>query len=319
MVNATYPAAQTEPAPMPQFLSRAFSEPSPHPSAPPMPPTFSEPDQPTTLETDDHLDAAPNLHQPKFVMVQPKNSLIGNVDEAPRPTDLEVTSDLAPREHSEAAFIERDIVIQELTKLIEVSICRRNTEQRRASWSTGLLRPLELPVFLIDRFETLAKPSTDRELETCAVICGEEVSGRLVVRALILPNQTATSCSCSMQNEEQIIEVQQQKNLMTLGWIHTHPKHQAFMSSVDIHTQFSFQVLLPEAIAVVVAPNDPSGHVGIFRLTTAGLTVVHECTERGFHLHSEQAKLYDTCEHVELTSVAGDVMGVYDLRDSGNQ
>jgi len=35
----------------------------------------------------------------------------------------------------------------------------------------------------------------------------------------------------------------------------THPTQTAFMSSVDLHTHFPYQAMLPEAIAIVVAPS----------------------------------------------------------------
>ena len=35
----------------------------------------------------------------------------------------------------------------------------------------------------------------------------------------------------------------------------THPSQTAFMSSVDLHTHYSYQVMLDEAIAIVVAPS----------------------------------------------------------------
>ncbi|CAN0515532.1 unnamed protein product, partial [Ectocarpus sp. 8 AP-2014] len=44
--------------------------------------------------------------------------------------------------------------------------------------------------------------------------------------------------------------------LITLGWIHTHPKQDCFMSSVDLHTHCGYQLMLPEAVAVVYAPSD---------------------------------------------------------------
>lgn len=46
--------------------------------------------------------------------------------------------------------------------------------------------------------------------------------------------------------------------------IHTHPTQSCFMSSLDLHTHASYQVMLAEAVAIVCAPNhDPS--FGIFR------------------------------------------------------
>lgn len=60
-------------------------------------------------------------------------------------------------------------------------------------------------------------------------------------------------------------------DLITLGWIHvkiekrgtrlhsiarfqTHPTQTAFLSSVDLHTHLPYQMLMAEAIAIVISP-----------------------------------------------------------------
>jgi len=55
---------------------------------------------------------------------------------------------------------------------------------------------------------------------------------------------------------------------------------------MDLHTHSSYQVISPEAIAIVCAPkHDPN--FGIFRLTNPpGLQIVLQCKERGFHPHN---------------------------------
>ena len=39
--------------------------------------------------------------------------------------------------------------------------------------------------------------------------------------------------------------------MTVVGWIHTHPTQSAFLSSVDLHMQYSYQQMLPEALAIV--------------------------------------------------------------------
>lgn len=55
-----------------------------------------------------------------------------------------------------------------------------------------------------------------------------------------------------------------------------------FLSSIDIHTQCGYQTMLEEAVAIVMAPTDPTGkRCGIFRLSTpGGLTLVQVSTSR---------------------------------------
>lgn len=57
-----------------------------------------------------------------------------------------------------------------------------------------------------------------------------------------------TSDTVSMTHEEELFEYchGEGRSLIVLGWIHTHPRHTCFMSSVDMHTHCGFQTMLPE-------------------------------------------------------------------------
>jgi STAM-binding protein len=95
-----------------------------------------------------------------------------------------------------------------------------------------------------------------------------------------------------------IFAYQTKHDLLTLGWIHTHPTQTCFLSSVDLHTQCSYQTIFPEAFAVVIAPKfDPNFR--IFNITESGLPKIQRCPLTGFHFH-EESNLYTTCEHVKL-------------------
>ncbi|CAI0467095.1 unnamed protein product [Linum tenue] len=111
---------------------------------------------------------------------------------------------------------------------------------------------------------------------------------------------------CQTLNEEEIFEVQDKLSLFPLGWIHTHPTQTCFMSSVDLHTHYSYQIMLPEAIAIVMAPTDDSSPHGIFHLSDpAGVSVIRNCQQRGFHPHEEPLNgnpIYEHCSHVYLNS-----------------
>ncbi|KAL6006982.1 hypothetical protein ACLOJK_032478 [Asimina triloba] len=89
-----------------------------------------------------------------------------------------------------------------------------------------------------------------------------------------------------------------------LGAFLTHPSQSCFMSSIDLHTHYSYQLMLPEAFAVVMAPTDATKNYGIFRLTDpGGTTVLKECPERGFHPHKEPpdgGPLYEECPNVYI-------------------
>ncbi|XP_057517124.1 AMSH-like ubiquitin thioesterase 1 isoform X2 [Amaranthus tricolor] len=165
--------------------------------------------------------------------------------------------------------------------------------------------PMELHIStnLMDTFLRLAKSNTKKNLETCGVLAGSLNNRKFYITALIIPKQESTSDTCQTTNEEEIFEVQDKRSLFPLGWIHTHPTQSCFMSSVDLHTHYSYQVMLPEAVAIVMAPRDRNSH-GIFRLTTpGGMSVIRHCEQRGFHSHEQSTDggpIYKQCTDVYM-------------------
>ncbi|XP_068641639.1 AMSH-like ubiquitin thioesterase 1 isoform X2 [Aristolochia californica] len=178
--------------------------------------------------------------------------------------------------------------------------------------------PLQLLIStqMMDTFMRLAKSNTDRNLETCGVLAGSLKNRKFYITALIIPKQESTSDSCQTTNEEEIFDVQDKQSLFPLGWIHTHPTQSCFMSSVDLHTHYSYQIMLPEAIAIVMAPSDSSRTHGIFRLTKpGGMSVIRQCQHRGFHPHDQPPNggpIYDHCTDVYV--VPNQRFDVIDLR-----
>ncbi|PWA61750.1 JAB1/Mov34/MPN/PAD-1 [Artemisia annua] len=166
--------------------------------------------------------------------------------------------------------------------------------------------PLELHISskVMDHFMKMAKPNTNKNLETCGILAGSLKNRKFYVTALIIPKQEATENSCSATNEEEIFEVQDKRSLFPLGWIHTHPTQSCFMSSIDVHTHYAYQIMLPEAIAIVMAPRDSSRTHGIFRLTTpGGMGVIRNCPHRGFHSHespSDGSPIYKQCTDIYI-------------------
>ncbi|XP_071690819.1 AMSH-like ubiquitin thioesterase 1 isoform X2 [Rutidosis leptorrhynchoides] len=166
--------------------------------------------------------------------------------------------------------------------------------------------PLELHISskVMEHFMKMAKSNTDKDLETCGILAGSLKNRKFYVTALIIPKQEGTANSCQATNEEEIFEVQDKRSLFPLGWIHTHPTQSCFMSSIDVHTHYAYQIMLPEAIAIVMAPRDSSRKHGIFRLTTpGGMGVIRNCPQRGFHAHdapSDGSPIYKQCTDVYI-------------------
>ncbi|TNN21802.1 AMSH-like protease [Liparis tanakae] len=123
-----------------------------------------------------------------------------------------------------------------------------------AGQRAGGLRRVVLPRDLTHRFLLLAESNTARGVETCGVLCGRLTRGQLVLTHVVVPQQSGGPDFCAMEDVEQLFSFQVQQSLLTLGWIHTHPTQTAFLSSVDLHTHCSYQLMLPEAVAIVCAP-----------------------------------------------------------------
>ncbi|XP_040218023.1 AMSH-like protease isoform X3 [Rana temporaria] len=171
------------------------------------------------------------------------------------------------------------------------------------------LRMVVLPKDLSQKFLQLADANTTRGIETCGILCGKLTHDEFIITHIIVPKQSAGPDYCDMENVEELFNVQDQHNLLTLGWIHTHPTQTAFLSSVDLHTHCSYQLMLPEAIAIVCSPKH--NDTGIFRLTNAGMLEVSACKKKGFHPHSKEPKPFNVCRHVIVKDVK---ITVLDLR-----
>ncbi|CAM9508558.1 unnamed protein product, partial [Ectocarpus sp. 8 AP-2014] len=131
--------------------------------------------------------------------------------------------------------------------------------QPSASRGFGTERKVVLPSTLVAEFEKIAKPNTDKPpygIETCGILAGKLTHNVLEMTALIIPKQTGTPNSVETTDETELFNYMLSNKLITLGWIHTHPKQDCFMSSVDLHTHCGYQLMLPEAVAVVYAPSD---------------------------------------------------------------
>ena len=180
------------------------------------------------------------------------------------------------------------------------------------------LRTVLLPPDLRNSFLTLADRNTARNLETCGILAGTLISNALFISHLIIPDQTSSSetCDTTEQGELDLFSYCDNNNLLVMGWIHTHPSQSCFLSSRDLHTSSGYQVMLPEAIAIVCSPrHNPDW--GIFRLTDPpGLPHVLECRKPGvFHTHEEE-RLYTDADGRVGHVVEGPGLGfeVVDLR-----
>ncbi|XP_033947340.1 STAM-binding protein-like A [Pseudochaenichthys georgianus] len=171
------------------------------------------------------------------------------------------------------------------------------------------LRELAVPAELCRSFLRLAEANTSRTVETCGILCGKLTRNAFTVTHVIVPKQTGGPDYCDTENEEELFLIQDQYDLITLGWIHTHPTQTAFLSSVDLHTHCSYQMMMPEAIAIVCSPK--FNEIGYFNLTDRGTNEISTCKQKGFHPHSKDPPLFTHAGHVNITD---DTVSMMDLR-----
>lgn len=145
------------------------------------------------------------------------------------------------------------------------------------------------PADLVGAFIAMAEPETAKGIELCGLLLGSLKGGKLVVDTLLIPKQRSTADTCHTVDEAATFAFQSRAGLMTLGWIHTHPTQTCFMSSVDLHNHLSYQLMLPEAVAIVCSPfKQPS--VGVYTLTEPhGLHTIRSCVMKpdAFHPHPQ--------------------------------
>ncbi|XP_021482053.1 STAM-binding protein-like [Meriones unguiculatus] len=209
-----------------------------------------------------------------------------------QPSSVPTKSSSPPQQHSG----------EENAKLITPSMSiseglpgENATEARTVQKVRGLC-PVILPHDLCEKFLKSARKNTKKKIETCGVLCGSMVGEEYHITHIVIPLQEGGPDYCYATNEEELLFIQEELGLLTIGWIHTHPTQRAFLSSVDLHTHFCYQQMLPESIAVVCAPKYKE--TGIFSLTPTGINEISCCSRRGFHPHREDTPLFCDCDHV---------------------
>jgi len=164
--------------------------------------------------------------------------------------------------------------------------------------NSSSMRTVLVPQDLIPTFLRIAKSNSDRGIETLGTLGGSLRNNRLVISHLVIPRQTGKSDSCTMEGLEDVWDVHDRENIIFLGWIHTHPEYDVFLSSVDMHNQYEWQHMLPEALAIVCSIKFDK--TGFLSLTEAGLQEIGRCDQVNFHPHSKEPPLFEEATHVDV-------------------
>ncbi|CAD5124372.1 unnamed protein product [Dimorphilus gyrociliatus] len=162
------------------------------------------------------------------------------------------------------------------------------------------LKQIFVPGDLVDKFVSLSKECTKKGIEFCSFIGGKLSNNAFHATHLIIPSQEGTPDSCAAINEDEIWEAMSSKDLLQIGWIHTHPTQTAFLSSVDLHTTFPNQQMLAEYIAIVWSGKTENARY--LALTSSGMNTVRQCTKAGFHEHPGSDPLFEDCQHIVVNN-----------------
>lgn len=173
---------------------------------------------------------------------------------------------------------------------------------------------------LIDGFLNFAFENLEKDLEFCGILSGIPVGNSWKITHCIIPEQNATKDSCCATNETDLFNYQFNNNLQPLGWIHTHPTQSTFLSTVDLVTQYGYQLMIPESIAIVCAPksNPP---LGIFRIKDSAFPIIEnaiaqdEMIAKGRkHAILSYDPLFEPCDNVVCSYETNLESTVVDLR-----
>lgn len=99
------------------------------------------------------------------------------------------------------------------------------------------------PLEIVESFIRLADANTKKFVETCAILAGNEKNGALIIDTLIIPQQKGAHDHCYMTDEIELFQTQIENNVMTLGWIHTHPQYVRRRSVISYSRSSSLRLI----------------------------------------------------------------------------
>ena len=139
----------------------------------------------------------------------------------------------------------------------------------------------------------------------------KDAGKKFTVTHLFIPKQQETSDFCTAVDEDLTNNALQQNRCIVLNWIHRHPTQTSFLSSVDLHTHFGYQSLLPEAFAVVCSVKYASTR--FLHLTKYGMKIIQSCKLSGFHRDDSTLKrLFEERDNYQIVDIP---LTVRDLRN----
>lgn len=214
--------------------------------------------------------------------------------------------------------------IERLAKLLSENLETSAHEARRRLQ----LRPVEMSLGLAELFERIAAENTARGLQTIGLLAGKPFHGkertRGTITALVIPSQTSLSHSCDIRYETDVTQLLRVKDLAQLGFIQMCPNlTRLSVSPAAVKMLAPLQQSIPEAVSIIVAPQDPK-RLSAFALSDPeGLKFALECISSQRLLASEEipqgqegegGPVYHVAKHFKIRHDADITFKLYDLR-----
>ena len=138
-----------------------------------------------------------------------------------------------------------------------------------------------MPHDTVTSFLQVAAQNSENNVETLGLLAGWQGEQGAHITHLVVPLQQGDSASCECLGEALVAQCFQEHGVIQLGWIHTHPAHDTFLSSIDVHTQYNLQREVSGAVATVCSiKHAKTEH---YQLTKRGMDIVGQCEREGFH------------------------------------
>lgn len=98
-------------------------------------------------------------------------------------------------------------------------ISRPTNAKARADPVVVELKNVSVPRDCLPKFLSIAALNTARNRETCGLLLGKDKGNKFAVTTLLIPKQHSTSDTCTMDEEELVMQFTEERSLITLGWV----------------------------------------------------------------------------------------------------
>ena len=157
-----------------------------------------------------------------------------------------------------------------------------------------------MPKNAAKRFRKLAKNASNHE--TLALLLAPESAifdsqaPVVVVSEIFIPAQTSSPDECAMTRvgNEQLATHCHEHSLSVVGWLHTHPTHGKYPSSIDLHQMFErYERHSVCDVSVILQGREREGKpdkMWAWTLTSHGVKNIGKCRKDGFHSDHDVTK-----------------------------